>query len=128
MADLHFSSFAQPPIGQALQQADTGGPLGPATFQPALTLVHPDGTTSPLSVPSLSVIGAGSAVGLEPRAVLRTDPPAGSGDVETTDLASVDTTCGSPSVGGSNASGGTCGADASTSLPSWTWSLSLIHI
>jgi hypothetical protein len=36
------------------------------------------------------VIGAGSAVGLEPRAVLRTDPPAGSGDVETTYLASVE--------------------------------------
>jgi hypothetical protein len=90
VADLRFSSFAQPQIGQALQQADTGGPLGAATFQPALTLVHPDGTTSPLLGPSLSVIGAGSAVGLEPRAVLRTDPPAGSGDVETTYLASVE--------------------------------------
>lgn len=92
MPDLRFSSFAQPPLGRAIQQTDTGAPLGPATFQPGLTLLHPDGTTSPLTGPALAVLGAGAAVAIEPRAVVRTDPHDGAADVEPNYLASIELT------------------------------------
>jgi hypothetical protein len=90
MADLMFSSFAQPPIGRAALQSDEDGVLGPAEFRPGLTLVRPDGMTRPLAGPALTMLGPGAVTGLDPRAVVRTDPPAGAGSVEPNYLASVE--------------------------------------
>ncbi|SCF02351.1 hypothetical protein GA0074695_2929 [Micromonospora viridifaciens] len=91
MPDLCFSSYAQTAVGRALRQVDPGrGPLASPTFRPGLTIRKPDGSTSQLTGPDLAVLGAGAVVGLDPRALVRTDPPAGATEVEPNYLASVE--------------------------------------
>jgi hypothetical protein len=90
MADVRFASWAQSPVGQAIEEADHAGALGPADFKPGLTLTRPDGTTMPAKGPELTMLGPGGVASLDPRAVVRTDPPPGAGEVEDNYLASVE--------------------------------------
>lgn len=93
MADLRFASYAQPAIARALDVADDGlgGPLGAAAFHPAVSVVHPDGVARELDrSPGFTIPGPGAVAGIDPGSLVRTDPPAGAGDVEPNYLASVE--------------------------------------
>jgi hypothetical protein len=93
MADLLFSSFAQAPMGAAIEQIDTDQPLAAAPqTSPGLVLVHPDGTQSALPGPELTVLGPGGITGIDPRSFVRMDPPSGASEVEPNYLAFIEMT------------------------------------
>jgi hypothetical protein len=88
---MQFASWAQPAVGHGLAASDAPDPLPAARLTPGLSLVHPDGHTTPIRAPSaITMLGPEGVAGLDPRVVVRTDPPAGAGDVEDNYLASVD--------------------------------------
>jgi hypothetical protein len=83
-----FASWAQTAVGHALTTTDSAGPLPAATFTPGLSLIGPDGAVTMVRGPSdLRMLGPESVAGLDPRAVVRRDPPPGAGDVEDNYLA-----------------------------------------
>jgi hypothetical protein len=91
MTGVRFSSWAQTAVGQATITTDGAGDLPVATFEPGMTLNHPDGTMSELKGPSsMKMMGPESVARLDPAVVVRTDPAAGAGDVEDNYLASVE--------------------------------------
>lgn len=90
--DLLFASWAQTPIGAAIDHPDDGAPLPPPTFSPGITLIAPDASTTTATGPALAVLGPGAITGLDPRVVRRLDPPDGATAVEPNYLASIELT------------------------------------
>jgi hypothetical protein len=91
MTTMQFASWAQTAVGNALGTGEGPDPLPAARLTPGLSLVHPDGHTTPVIAPStVTMLGPEAVAGLDPRVVVRTDPPAGAGDVEDNYLVSVD--------------------------------------
>ena len=90
MPSLTFASWAQSPIGQAIDTPDNGGTLGPATFRPGLSLLHPDGTQEPITARPLTMLGPEGVASLDPRCIARMEPPDGAGEVEDNYLAAVE--------------------------------------
>lgn len=90
MPSLTFASWAQSPIGQAIEMADHAGTLGAATFQPGLSLLRPDGTQEPITALPLSMLGPEGVASLDPRCVVRMEPADSAGEVEDNYLAAVE--------------------------------------
>ena len=93
MPDLTFASWAQSPIGRAIAAGDGLGPPGSAGFRPGLVVRHPDGNTTPVFGPAMRMLGPEGVSGLDPRGVVRCDPPDGASEVEANYLASVEFDC-----------------------------------
>jgi hypothetical protein len=88
MADLLFGAWEKSPLGAAVKAVDGGGVLPAAQFSPS---VQATGTrTFRASGPELTLLGPGGSLGFDPSVVVRTDPPAGSGDIENNYLACVE--------------------------------------
>ncbi|TRW86254.1 hypothetical protein FK535_07260 [Mycolicibacterium sp. 018/SC-01/001] len=91
MSTIRFSSWAQTAVGQAIDTPDRPGALPAAGFTPGVSLVDSSGHSTPVAVPApMTMLGPESVASLDPRAVVRTDPAAGAGDVEDNYLVSVD--------------------------------------
>ncbi|TFV61567.1 hypothetical protein E4P42_01350 [Mycobacterium sp. PS03-16] len=91
MTTIRFSSWAQTAVGRAVVTEDAPGGLPAAGFTPGIDVIAPDGTATTLRIPApMSMLGPESVAGLDGRAVVRTDPPAGAADVEDNYLVSVD--------------------------------------
>jgi hypothetical protein len=91
MTTMQFASWAQTVVGNALGTGEGPDPLPAARLTPGLSLVHPDGHITPITAPStVTMLGPEGVAGLDPRVVVRTDPPAGAGDVQDNYLVSVD--------------------------------------
>ena len=87
MADLSFSSFAQGPLGEAIEAVDGPGVLPPPVFRPSVTLLGPGPERNPVQGPDLRLVGPGDVAGLVPGSVVRREPSAGATDVEPNYLA-----------------------------------------
>ncbi|KGN39706.1 hypothetical protein [Knoellia aerolata] len=90
MADLTFSSFAQGPLGEAIEAVDGGGSLPPPVFSPSVTLLGPGPEQNPVQGPDLRLLGPGDVAGLVPGSVVRREPAPGASDVEPNYLACVE--------------------------------------
>jgi hypothetical protein len=84
MTTRFFTSWVRRGAAAGIIEPDpTSGPYaGPAKFQPVITLARDGAPQAPLSGPELPLLGPGAVVGLDPRAVLRTDPATGAQAVE----------------------------------------------
>ena len=84
MSERLFTSWVRRGAAAGITEPDpaSGGWPGPATFQPSLVLTR-DGAPQPaVPGPPLPLLGPGAVTGLNPKAVVRTDPAAGATGVE----------------------------------------------
>jgi hypothetical protein len=89
MADLTFGSYLQGPLGEAIRATDNMGLLPTPDFAPAViltsTVAHPEPDI--VGGPPMRLLGPGDVAGLAGGTIVRTDPTAGSVDVEKNYLA-----------------------------------------
>jgi hypothetical protein len=90
MLDLTFASFAQGPLGEAINAPENMGVLPAPTFNPAVTLIRSSATPQRVPGPEMRLLGPGDVAGLIAGSVVRTDPPAGASDIEPNYLAAIE--------------------------------------
>ena len=92
MSTRLFTSWVRRGAAAGIVEPDpaTGAYPGPATFQPSLILARDGVALPPIAGPALTLMGPGAVAGLNPRAILRTDPAANATGVEDNYLAQIE--------------------------------------
>jgi len=84
MSTRFFTSWVRRGAAAGIIEPDatTGAYPGPATFQPSLILARDGAALAPTPGPNLTLMGPGAVAGLNPRAIVRTDPAPNAKGVE----------------------------------------------
>ena len=84
MTTRFFTSWVRRGAAGAITETDStsGSYAGPATFQPALILSRDGAPLPEMRGPQLTLLGPGAVVGINPKAVVRTDPSPSANGVE----------------------------------------------
>jgi hypothetical protein len=88
MAQLRFGSWERTPLGAAIEAVDNGGELPPPSFKPSVQVTGPSPFRA--NAPDLLLLGPGGVAGIDPAVVVRTEPPAGTGDAQDNYLACIE--------------------------------------